>query len=162
LSYWNRDYVESARDCGRCGRGGGPQMTVLRRPTTYLVMAVLAALVMTAPAFADEEDQPSEDVSSSQLYPIAPAPGPAPAPADAPAPGPAAGPAAEVQPIQVEVGKNRPLPAVVAPEVVEAQVEEAALAFTGMSVLPLVALALGFAGLAVVLIRAGRRRQAGS
>jgi hypothetical protein len=138
-------------------------MSVPRRPTTYLVMAVLAALVMTAPAFADEEDEPSEDVSSStSLYPIAPAPGPAPAPADAPAPGPAAGPAAEVQPIQVEVGKNRPLPAVVAPEVVEAQVEDAALAFTGMSVLPLVAVALGFAALAVLLIRAGRRRQAGS
>jgi hypothetical protein len=134
-------------------------MSVFRRPTSYLAIAVLAALWMTAPAVADE-DEPREDVSSSTLYPIAPAPGPGPVPAGGPAPGPAA----EVADVQVEVGRNQPLPPVVAPAAIEAPAEAAkgALAFTGISLLPLAALAFGLTVLALALIRAGRRRQAGS
>ncbi len=141
-------------------------MSAFRRPATYLVMAVLAALLMSAPAVADEEEPGEDTTSSTSLYPIAPPPGPAPAPAGGPPAGPPAAPPAEVANVQVEVGKNQPLPAVVAPAEAQApapaDVEAEALAFTGLSVPPLAALALGFAALAVVLIRAGRKRQAGS
>lgn len=138
-------------------------MSDLRRPASLLAIAVVAALWITAPAVA-QEDEEGEDTSSTQLYPIAPAPGPAPAPAGGPAPGPAAGPATDVADVQVEVGKNRPVDPVVAPAAIEAPAEAAkgALAFTGISLLPLAALAFGLTVLALALIRAGRRRQAGS